>query len=133
MMLRCRDNGLQLVPLVREVVIASKGPLSPWSASSSITKTPALKHQLLNKRKQDTVAASYNAVGALNYFVGRTSSKINLLVAFNSSGVFQRRRASYAFSRTTRPPRSRVLHSERGMSQSKCRTRGTSDKAEDPL
>jgi hypothetical protein len=95
-------------------------------------RTLALKHQLLNKRKQDTVAASYNAVGGLNYFVGRRSSKINLLAVFNWSGVFEKK-SFVRFSRTTRPPRFRVLHFERECLNQKCRTRGTSGKADDPL
>jgi hypothetical protein len=71
-------------------------------------RTSASKHQLLNKRNQDTVAASYNAVGALNYFVGSRSSKINLLVAFNSSGVKEEELRTL-FPGRRGPPRSRVF------------------------
>lgn len=67
-------------------------------------RTLALRHHLLIKRKKDIVAASYNAVDALNFFVGHRSSKINQ----SASGIrFERslsRRASYVLSRTTRPP-----------------------------
>ena len=108
MMQRCRGTGsvgrvqwdtwAAAGPLVREVVIAPKGPLSalkahflPMACVIQHHRTLALKHQLLNKRKQDTVAASYNAVGGLNYFVGRRSSKINLLAVFNWSGVFEKK------------------------------------------
>jgi hypothetical protein len=103
-------------------------------ASPSIIEHQALKHQPLNKRKQGTVAASYNAVGGLNHFVGRRSSKINLLAAFNSSGVFKKElRTLFPARRGPLPLGFRVLHSERECFNQKCHTRGTSGKAEDPL
>jgi hypothetical protein len=97
-------------PVAREVVIAPKCALSPRRSHSSMAcviqhrRTLALRHHLLIKRKKDIVAASYNAVDALNFFVGHRSSKINQ----SASGIrFERslsRRASYVLSRTTRPP-----------------------------
>jgi hypothetical protein len=126
MMQRCRTKFSGTLaaagPVAREVVIAPKCALSPRRSHSSMAcviqhrRTLALRHHLLIKRKKDIVAASYNAVDALNFFVGRRSSKINQ----SASGIrFERslsRRASYVLSRTTRPPRFQVLYSSEDVS-----------------